>query len=151
MARQNSSSPISVHIETKFLDELGEESQVAHYREEMIQDPVTGDIISRKVSENMTLASGESFNPSMSAGANPVMLVGTCSFCNSARKRFSLWRNRKSNPLCNVKHLKRCFKCGKPACPKHIRCSHFDNQWRCLKHHRLHMLFMGIFFEEAEK
>lgn len=151
MARQNSHSPISVHVETKFLDDSGEESQVAHYREEMIQDPATGDIISRKVGENMTLASGESFNPSMSAGANPVMLVGTCSFCNSARKRFSLWRNRKLNPLCNVKYLKRCWKCGKPACPRHIRRSKFDKQWRCLKHHRLHMLFMGIFYEEAEK
>ena len=151
MARQT--SPINVHVETKFLDDSGEEIHVAHYLEEMVQDPVTGEIISRKVGENMTLASGESFNPSMASGTNPVMLVGTCAFCNSDRKRFLRARNRMPNPLCNVKHLKQCWNCGRPACPKHIHQSNRDTKWRCLRHHRLHrlgLLLQGIFFERAD-
>ena len=158
MARQNSSSPINVHIETKFLDDSGEEIHVAHYREEMIQDPDSGDIISRKIGENTTLASGESFNPSMASGSNPVMLTGICFFCNSDRKHFRIFQKRVSNPLCNVKHLKRCWNCGQPACPKHIRRSKHDKHWRCLRHHRIHRLsrgfkwiLQGIFFERVEE
>ncbi len=156
MARQNSSSPINVHVETRYLDDSGEEIHVAHYREEMDQDPVTREIISRKVGENMTLGSGESFNPSMSAGANPVLLTGTCSFCVAARKRFFRSRNRVT-PLCNIKHLKRCWNCGRPACPRHIRFSKYDKKFRCLRHHRIHRLtrvlkwiLRGVFFERAE-
>lgn len=154
MARQSSSSPINVHVETKFLDDSGEEIHVAHYLEEMIQDPLTGDIISRKVGENMTLASGECFNPSMASGSNPIMLVGTCALCNSDRKRLLRSPNRMPNPLCNVKHLKLCWTCGRPACPKHIHLSTDDKRWRCPKHHRLHRLrlvLQGIFFERVEE
>ena len=157
MARQNSSSPINVHVETRYLDDLGEEVHVAHYREEMIQDPATGDILTRKVGENMTLGSGESFNPSQATGANPVLLTGTCSFCVAARKRSFGSRNRMPNPLCNVKHLRHCHICGRPACLRHIRFSKYDKKFRCLRHHRLHrlarilgLIFRGIFFERVE-
>lgn len=153
MANTNSKSPISVHIETTFTDGNGQEVYTAHYREQLERDPNTGEIVSLKHGENTTLSSGESFNPSMASGLKPVLPVGTCHFCNSLRKKSARLRTRNVNPLCSLKRLKHCHRCGRPGCPLHMRHSKRDGRWRCLKHHRLHQfgdLLSKIFYKLEE-
>ncbi len=140
MAKGNSQHPINVHVETTYEDVDGQEFYTSHYREQLTNDPNTGEITSLKKGANRTLASGEVFNPSMNSGLKPVLPVGTCLFCNSLRKKSVSASTRNVNPLCSIKHLKHCHRCGRPGCPLHMRSSRRDGRWRCLKHHRLHQL-----------
>lgn len=150
MAR-NRQGPIRRRTETAIHDEDGNPIYVANYTKETIIDPADNSVESVTRAESTTLASGESFNPSMSAGQNPVMLTGVCELCRQHRPLFPWSRRRNPHGLTNLEHLKRCRGCGKPLCPRH-RHRGRDRSWRCPACHRLYRLrkFLGGIFFEVE-
>ncbi len=154
MAKNPLSGKVSQRIETHFMDEQGNEIPDATlvYTEEMVTDPVTQASTITKRAENTILVSGEAYNPSMSGGAKPVMMVARCSLC--ARERSILpWRRRpQTHGMLNVKHLRHCV-CGAPVCRRHGSVSRYDKQVRCPGCHRKHkwmLFFKGLFFERIE-
>lgn len=153
MARASGSKrPVSTHVETRFLDESGEVVHTANYSEEI---EVTDDgVTTHKRSENSALVSGELFNPSMSSGPKPVLMVGTCDFCRNEKPLFPWLRARKTHGLCNVRKLKLCCDCGQPICPRHRHRSRYDSQWRCPRCHKKHRWMFrlkSIFCERVER
>jgi len=153
MAKQSTSKrPVSTHVETRFLDESGEEIYTANYREEMT---VTADgVTSTKRGENTMLVSGEAYNPGLSSGPKPVLMVGTCDFCRNERPLFPWLRARKTHGLCNIRKLKLCSDCGQPICPRHRRRSRYDRQWRCPQCHKKHKWLLrlkNVFCERVDE
>ena len=144
--------PVRSVIETRYIDESGQEVYTANYREEMI---ISADgVTSLKRGENTMLVSGEAYNPSMSAGAKPVMLVGVCAICRDSRPLFPWLRSRKTHGLCNVAKLKHCCDCRQSLCPRHQIRSQHDRQWRCPRCHKKHVWMLrltSVFFKRVER
>ena len=134
MAQMNPTGAVHKIVETEYLDESGQVICSYQFTDEMSQAP-DGSIITHTKAKNKALSSGESHNPGMSAGADPLLVVGTCPLCVSPQKRFPWSKLRQINPLCNVKYLQHCHRCGQPACPRHRRRSRRDGCWRCLPCH----------------
>ena len=130
MALHQPNSGIKQHVVTIDRDEEGREIHRTQYSEDVTRLP-DGSVISEKTAENYALSSGELHNPSMSSGANPVMLVGVCALCGTTRSIFP-WRRRRTTRLCNVEQLKPCARCGRVVCSQHRKRSEFDRKWRCL-------------------
>ena len=153
MAKASGSQrPVSTRVETRFLDESGQEIYTATYREEM---SVTADgVTSIKRGENTMLVSGEVYNPGMSSGANPVLMVGACDFCRDTKPLFPWLRARTTHGLCNVRKLKLCSDCGQAICPRHRHRSRYDRQWRCPQCHKRHKWMLrlrSVFYERVER
>ena len=143
--------PVRTQIETRYFDESGQEVYTANYREEIIIS-ADGAVTSLKLGENALLVSGEAYNPSMSAGAKPVMLVGVCAICRDSRPLFPWLRPRKTHGLCNVAKLKHCCDCRQSLCPRHQIRSRYDGQWRCPQCHKRHKWLLrlkSVFFERV--
>ena len=144
--------PVSTHVETRFLDESGEEFYTANYSEEMIVSDKGAKVCKR--GENVILVSGEAYNPGLSSGAKPVLMVGTCDFCRNEKPLFPWLRARKTHGLCNVRKLKLCHDCGHATCARHRQRSRYDKQWRCPRCHKKHRWMLRlktVFCERVER
>jgi hypothetical protein len=151
MAPHQPNSSIKQHVVTITRDEEDREIHRTQYSEDVTRLP-DGSIISEKTAENFALASGELYNPSLSSGSNPVMLVGVCALCGTTSSIFPR-RRRRTTRLCNVEQLKNCSDCGYAICPSHRRKGE-DRKWRCLSCHRKHWwasLLSPLFFEEVDE
>jgi hypothetical protein len=149
----NSKNLVNLRIETKFVDEEGNEILVTQYSEETAEN-VDESVSTVKRAENVILSSGESYNPSMSAGARPVLMVGLCVACLNERPFWPWRRGSRAHPLCNVRHLKHCLDCGRAVCPKHRKRSTYDKKERCFGCHRKHrrsLWLSWLFFEEVDR
>lgn len=149
---KSSQGPVRSQIETRYIDEFGQEVHTANYREEMIVD--TNGVTSVKQGENSILVSGEAYNPSMSSGGKPVMLIGSCAICRDSRPLFPWQRHRTTHGLCNVSKLKHCCNCGQPICPRHRTQSRDDGQSRCPRCHKRHKWMLrlkSVFFEKVSR
>ena len=150
MARTRLNGSIRNVTHTRILDESGEEIYATEHVEETRHDPRNGSVNTVKRGRSTTLSSGEVYHVGMSAGQRPVMLTGVCELC---RVRLSLRRRRRTHGLTNVKHLKRCSRCGRAVCPRHRKRSRFDRRWRCIRCHRWHRLkcaLLWMLFREEE-
>jgi hypothetical protein len=140
MARTAPNGTIRHRVRTRYLDEHGREFYVTEYREEVTQDPTDQAVVKETQAENVILASGEAYNPGMSAGAKPLILVGACRFC--------------SGSLCNVSSLLPCEACGRVTCREHRRQSTYDERWRCLRcdqRHRVRQFLLGLVSRSPEE
>lgn len=87
------------------------------------------EVVQQYNSENIELVCGTVFNPAMTRGQNPVMLISVCERCRLPRTSF-LSSHRPSHGLCSTQAGTRCHECGQFLCPRHaIRCR--DGRRRC--------------------
>ena len=103
-----------------------------------------GAITHRDVSAHMQLVCGTIWNPSMMKAG---IYVGVCSQCRTP----SVF-HRSSHGIVALNRAKLCADCGALCCPRHRKQGR-DKLWRCLRHHKIHVLkSLGrpIFFERKE-
>jgi len=86
-----------------------------------------GSVTTSRDSENIQLVDGSVYNPAMSMGAKPVMLIAVCEDCRSPRTLFE----RASHGLCSREAGHVCPDCGRFVCPKHAKNGLSDGQVRC--------------------
>ena len=100
--------------------------------------------------ENIQLVCGHVWNPTMSMGQNPAMVLSVCGFCRNPGFE-GLGRERPTHGLCNRAAGQVCAGCGAFMCPLHAkRCS--DRSYRCKRCRRTHTLrnlLAGLFFKSA--
>ena len=124
MPRQNIPIPsMNRWIVNVFRDEWGRVIAQLDTGECVVIRP-DGSVDKLRFNENIQLGSGEMYNPAMSMGPNPVILVGVCQAC-----RNSLFGGS-AHGLFNTEAGRRCRDCQALLCPKHsILCG--DDNWRC--------------------
>jgi len=104
-----------------------------------------GSIIHRRLNENIVLVDGTVWNPGLIMRG---IHVGVCDRC----RRPSFF-GRPTHGIVALQRARQCATCGTLCCPSHRRWSRRDHQWRCLRHHSLHLLknlAHPIFFERKE-
>ena len=107
-----------------------------------------GSITHRNISQNIQTVCGLSWNPQMLYGKPPVH-IGICQACRSQTSPF----HKKTHGIVTIHRAKTCQDCGQLCCPKHRKHGR-DKKWRCLKHHKIHLLktfLRPIFFEKRER
>ncbi|MEK6677163.1 MAG: hypothetical protein AABZ47_16105 [Planctomycetota bacterium] len=107
-----------------------------------------GGITKRRLNENIQLVCGAVYNPVMSAGHDPAMLVSVCQRCRAPKT--SLLNSRiPSHGLCSTEAGAHCHGCGEFLCPGHtVRCR--DHRSRCLpcyRRSRLRSVLRQIFLK----
>jgi hypothetical protein len=96
----------------------------------------------RKITESMTLVCGTVWT------ALARFPVGVCEICREPPP-FS----RRRHGLVALSRARMCVDCGQLCCPSHRKIGK-DQKWRCLRHHRQHLLktlFRPIFFKREEE
>ena len=87
--------------------------------EAMIVDG-NGNMTKQRLSDNVALVCGGIYNPGMSVGQNPVMLIGVCQPCREPPPR--LFReDYPTHGLCSKESGTNCRDCGIFLCPRHTR------------------------------
>lgn len=108
-----------------------------------------GALTHRMVNQSIQTVDGMQWNPTMQL-TKPPIYVGICQQC---RDGTSLLKRNKSHGIVTLGRAKLCVVCGTLSCPSHRKLGR-DRRWRCLKHHRLHlldrMLLRPIFFERED-
>lgn len=135
---------INNQITSRYRDEDGNIILEVGVEELIISQP-DGSLVNHKTSDNIQLVCGSSFNPSMSMGAEPVMLLVVCTFCRQDR-------DHPTHGLCSQAAAARCAKCNRYLCPNHRVDSRFDDQPRCDSCHRRHRVkqtALRIFFRRG--
>jgi hypothetical protein len=103
-----------------------------------------GSRVHRRISETIQLVDGTMWNPGLMAMAQ--IFLGVCEQC-----RQSLFGHR-THGLVAMHRAKLCTDCGTLCCPSHRKMGR-DQRYRCLKHHRTHLLMTlvrPIFFERKD-
>ena len=103
-----------------------------------------GSMTHRRINENIQLVDGTMWNPGLVQMAK--IYVGVCQLCRTA-----LWGHR-SHGLVAMHRATLCNDCGALVCPTHARLGR-DKKWRCVNHHRTHLLkslVHPIFLERKE-
>ena len=148
MARQRSNRPSGHRVVTNYKDEQRAPLERFDYEERLVQQP-DGTWIAEKVSSNIILSSGESFNPSMASGPRPPMPVGACALCGTTHSIFP-WRRRRTTRLTSLQQLRHCVDCGAAVCPNHRKRGK-DRRCRCPRCHRRYLakrFLRPIFYKE---
>jgi hypothetical protein len=91
--------------------------------------------IFRKSVKSILTVDGMQWNPGMQ-NARPPIYIGICQQC---RDRTSTLSRSKSHGIVTLPRAKLCVRCGTLSCPSHRKLGR-DQRWRCLKHHRQHLL-----------
>ncbi|MFC1764997.1 hypothetical protein ACFL6U_23370 [Planctomycetota bacterium] len=108
-----------------------------------------GGIIHRQITQCMQTVDNVQWDPTMRFSRPPIH-VGICQQC---RDGVSLLKQSKSHGIVTLPGAKLCMACGTLCCPSHRKLGR-DQRWRCLKHHRLHLLYRTvlrpIFFERSD-
>jgi hypothetical protein len=104
-----------------------------------------------RTNDNIQLVCGSVYNPMMSIGANPVMLLSVCEVC-----RHPPWswfhHETATHGLCNSAAGHGCHECGLFVCPRHARQGK-DRMWRCpscARTHAIKRFFRPIFYARVE-
>jgi len=116
------------------------------YSDYMVANP-DGSLTQQKVAENIMLADGTVWNPSMMQSTAPVLL-GCCHDCRHPPLR-GFCRDVPTHGLVTLKRARHCKDCGRLACPRHITKVPGTNAWRCLscaKKYRRRSFIRSIFF-----
>jgi hypothetical protein len=130
-------------------DVYGNPILISDWRESLVVTP-EGTITRYKEGESIQLVCGTVYNPTMSAGQSPVMLLSVCEICRNP-SRFGRRGEHPRHGLCarDMGHL--CFGCGQFCCPSHAILGR-DNTYRCprcsgfsLKH-----FLVNLFYREVE-
>ena len=146
MARQNTPQ-ISTRKEnvTTITDQRGNTILEIGSQEYTIKYP-GGALHHRQTNENIPLVCGTMWHPGMTM-AKPPIYVGVCERC----RKPSLFR-RRTHGIVAMGRAKLCVDGGELCCPRHRKLGK-DKKWRCLKHHRTHLLkrvARAIFCERKE-
>jgi hypothetical protein len=101
-----------------------------------------------RTGENIQLVCGTVWNPTMSIGQNPAVVLSVCEFCRSPG---ASWFNRRppTHGLCSRAAGSTCAGCGAFMCPSHAkRCR--DGVYRCKRcrsRHAVRSLLTALFFK----
>jgi hypothetical protein len=104
-----------------------------------------GSRVHRRINETIQLVCGTMWNPGLIEMAK--ILIGVCEQC-----RQTTLFGRRTHGLVSIHMAKICTDCGTLCCPGHRKLGR-DKKWRCLKHHKTHLLktfFRPIFFERKD-
>jgi len=108
-----------------------------------------GALTHRLLDQFLQTVDGMQWNPNM-LFTKPPIYVGICQQC---RDGTSLLKRNKTHGIVTLNRAKLCVDCGTLSCPSHRKLGR-DQRWRCLKHHRLHLLdrllLRPIFFERED-
>jgi hypothetical protein len=108
-----------------------------------------GSLVHRSINQHIQTVDGASWSPPMQLG-KPPLYVGICQQC---RDGTSVFRRNGSHGICLLPHSRTCVDCGTLCCPAHRKLGR-DQRWRCLKHHRTHLLrtlIRPLFFERTDQ
>ena len=97
----------------------------------------------RRISETIQTVDGVAWSPAVMAKVP----IGICEQCRQP----ALFK-RKTHGLVAMRGARICVDGGELCCPAHARMGN-DQKYRCLRHHRQHLLkslFRPIFFEQQE-
>lgn len=126
---------------TTIHDPQGDMVYEGEFATELVQR--NGGLVRETRADNIILDSGEAWNASMAAGAQPVMLVSQCARC----------RRRGRRGLVRQSKIKYCCCCGIPVCPRCRHRSQSDRKIRCHachRRHRLGLLIRALFMERID-
>ena len=136
-------------VQTIIHDEVGNPILIIGMWEFTVVEP-DGTVSEHKHGDSIQLVDGLAWNPSMMAGANPILLT-TCPTCRNPP--VSLFKHERSNHgLLSVRNARVCADCGTVTCPRHRRL--IGGHWRCLRcarWYRLKRLIRPIFFSLREE
>lgn len=102
----------------------------------------------QRLNDNIQLVCGAIYNPAMSMGQDPVMLISVCEPCRAPRTSF-FDAHVPCHGLCSAEAGAHCRDCGEFLCPRHTvrgrngqaRCE------RCFRRARLRRLLRNVFFK----
>jgi hypothetical protein len=116
---------------TVLKDQWGQTILEISAREATIHLP-DGSCHRQQIYESIQLVCGAMYDPRMSVGAEPVMLLGVCQTCRHPLPR--LFRQETStHGLCSRSAGHTCVDCGTFVCPRHAtNRGDSRSQWRCL-------------------
>ena len=104
-----------------------------------------GTLIRRQINETIQLVDGLMWNPGLMMSDK--IFIGVCEQCRQP----SLFQSP-THGLVALHRTKQCIDCGTLCCPSHKKLGK-DNKWRCIKHHKTHVLknlFRPIFFKRKD-
>ena len=107
-----------------------------------------GSLVHRSLNQHMTTVCGTAWSPAMQF-AKPPLYIGICQQC---RDGTSVLGRNKTHGICLLYRSKVCAECGTLCCPSHRKLGR-DRRWRCLKHHRRHLIgsvVKPLFFERTD-
>ena len=140
----------NVHSRTATVirDMQGEVIAVIGMEDMLITDPVRG-VQRYRANDSIQLVCGAVYNPVMSMGKDPTLLIAVCEECRAPHKRGLEPRHG----LCSRSAGSSCAMCAQFLCPRdalkdsdgQVRC------YRCSRKHRIKTSFMSLFFRQEEE
>jgi len=149
MAKQQGPQNIASKDEVTVIADLKGDVVVEIGRRQYTVRNSQGGMVHRQINQSMQTVDGMQWNPTMQ-NTKPPIYVGICQQC---REGTSILNQSKSHGIVTLPRAKLCVKCGTLSCPAHRKLGR-DQRWRCLKHHRLHLLnwlmLRPLFFERKD-
>ena len=108
---------VNQELDTVILDDQGQPVVTVGMRTFLVHEP-DGSITKRKISQNIALADGSIWNPSLSMPPKPAVVLALCDCCRNPPWRFPQ-RAAPSHGLISRARAKTCASCGHLCCPKH--------------------------------
>jgi len=134
-------------VRTIIRDRFGNEILALDQTDVVIRGP-NNEILRQRNNENLQLVCGTIYNPAMSMGQNPVMLISVCERCRAPRTSL-ISRHVPTHGLCSTEAGAHCRDCGEFLCPRHqvryrdagARCE------TCFRRARMRRFLRNVFFK----
>lgn len=102
----------------------------------------------QRLNDNIQLVCGTIYNPAMSTGQNPVVLISVCERCRAPRTSL-LSHHVPTHGLCSTEAGAHCRDCGEFLCPRHQVRYRDGGAWceTCFRRARMRRFLRNVFFK----
>jgi len=148
MAKQNTPKIVARKEDVTTITDVNGQIIVEISQREYTVRHSDGSLTHRSLNQHMPTVCGAIWAPSMQS-AKPPLYVGICQQC---RDGTSLFGQNRTHGICLLHRSKICHDCGTLCCPSHRRLGR-DRRWRCLRHHKRHLIgsiVKPLFFERTD-
>lgn len=138
-------------IETRVFDEEGQPIAVIPYQR--LYRMTQHGMVEIKQADNVLLADGVVWNPSLAARQGEALLLAVCYFCRFPHVGLLFKRERPSNGLMTLQNARACRSCGRTCCPRHISHSRHGRNLchHCARRNWLWQFIKPLFFRRVEE